>query len=110
MSPCVRLLPSTTRATQEIHELKKQPGAFGGVRLGEGAGCRGEPRQCARCGAVRWLVGAGGDEDLSVILINPSRKGRNEPRVKKRRPKPYPLMTKPRAVLRKQWADNKVAA
>jgi Transposase DDE domain len=60
--------------------------------------------------AVRWLVGAEGDEDLSVILINPSRKGRIEPRVKKRRPKAYPLMTKPRAVLRKQLADKKVAA
>jgi hypothetical protein len=60
--------------------------------------------------AVRWLVGAEGDEDLSVILINPSRKGRVEPRVRKRRPKQYPLMTKPRAVLRNQLADKKVAA
>jgi Transposase DDE domain len=60
--------------------------------------------------AVRWLVGAEGDEDLSVILINPSRKGRVEPRVRKRRPKQYPLMKKPRAVLRKQLIDKKVAA
>jgi Transposase DDE domain len=60
--------------------------------------------------AVRWLVGAEGDENLSEILINPSRKGRVEPRVRKRRPKPYPLMTKPRAVLRKQLTDKKVAA
>jgi hypothetical protein len=60
--------------------------------------------------AVRWLVGAEGDEDLSVILINPSRKGRVEPRVRKRRPKQYPLMKKPRAVLRKQLTDKKVAA
>jgi Transposase DDE domain len=59
---------------------------------------------------VRWLVGAEGDEDLSVILINPSRKGRNEPRVKKRRPKQYPLMTKPRAELRKELLGEKVAA
>ena len=60
--------------------------------------------------AVRWLVGAEGDQDLSVILINPSRKGRVEPRVRKRRPKQYPLMKKPRAVLRKQLTDKKVAA
>jgi hypothetical protein len=60
--------------------------------------------------AVRWLVGAEGDENLSEILINPSRKGRVEPRVKKRRPKQYPLMTKPRAVLRKQLIDKEVAA
>ena len=60
--------------------------------------------------AVRWLVGAEGDENLSEILINPSRKGRIEPRVKKRRPKPYPLMTRPRAALRKQLIDKEVAA
>ena len=60
--------------------------------------------------AVRWLVGAEGEQDLTVILINPSRKGRVEPRVRKRRPKQYPLMKKPRAVLRKQLTDKKVAA
>jgi hypothetical protein len=59
---------------------------------------------------VRWLVGAEGDEDLSVILVNPSRKGRVEPRVRKRRPKQYPVMKKPREVLRKQLTDKKVAA
>ena len=59
---------------------------------------------------VRWLVGAEGDEDLSVILVNPSRKGRVEPRVRKRRPKQYPVMKKPRADLRKQLTDMKVAA
>jgi hypothetical protein len=60
--------------------------------------------------AVRWLVGAEGDADLSVILINPSRTGRVEPRVRKRRPKQYPLMKKPRAVLRKRLTDKKVTA
>ena len=60
--------------------------------------------------AVRWLVGCEGDEDLSVILIFPVRKGRVAPRVKKRRPKQYPLMKKPRAVLHKQLMEKKVAA
>lgn len=32
----------------------------------------------------------------------PERSGRSEPRVRKRRPKAYPLMTKPRHELRKQ--------
>ena len=59
---------------------------------------------------VRWMVGAEGDEDLSVILVNPSRRGRVEPRVRKRRPKQYPVMKKPRAVLRKQLTDKEVAA
>ena len=60
--------------------------------------------------ALRWLVGVEGGGDLSVILINPSRTGRIEPRVKKRRPKQYSLMTKPRAELRKELLGNKVAA
>lgn len=52
--------------------------------------------------AVRWLIGSEGDEDLSVLVVNPSRCGRVEPRVVKRRPKQYFRMTKPRAVLRKE--------
>ncbi|OYD86518.1 IS4 family transposase, partial [Nostoc sp. 'Peltigera membranacea cyanobiont' 213] len=41
---------------------------------------------------------------LKVIAhkVVPSRPGRSEPRVRKRRPKAYPLMTKPRHELRKQ--------
>ena len=54
-----------------------------------------------RLDALRWLVGAEGDEDRSVILVNPARPGRVEPRVVKRRPKQYMRMTKPRATLRK---------
>jgi hypothetical protein len=60
--------------------------------------------------AVRWLVGVEGDGDLSVILTVPKRKGRFEPRVKKRRPKQYDLMTKPRRELRKDLLEKKVAA
>jgi hypothetical protein len=60
--------------------------------------------------AVRWRVGAEGGEDLSVILINRSRKGRVEPGVRKRRPKQYPLMKKPRAILGKELVEKKVAA
>ena len=59
---------------------------------------------------VRWLVGAEGDADLSVILAVPKREGRVEPRVKKRRPKQYPRMTKPRRELRNQLLDKGVAA
>jgi len=41
---------------------------------------------------------------LKVIAhkVVPDRPGRSEPRVRKRRPKIYPLMTKPRHELRKQ--------
>jgi hypothetical protein len=41
---------------------------------------------------------------------NPHRPGRLEPRVKKRRPKPYDLMNQPRHVLRKRLLDKANAA
>jgi hypothetical protein len=60
-----------------------------------------EPARISLIDTVRWLIGTEGGEDLSVLIINPSRRGRVEPRVVKRRPKQYRRMTKPRAVLRK---------
>lgn len=51
--------------------------------------------------AMRWLASAQDDEPLPVLVVNPHRPDRYEPRVRKRRPKQYPLMTKPRRVLRK---------
>jgi hypothetical protein len=60
------------------------------------------PERVSLLDAVRWLIGAEGDEDPSVLRVNPSRPGRVEPRVVKRRPKQYMRMTKPRSVLRKE--------
>jgi hypothetical protein len=51
--------------------------------------------------AVRWLIGVE-EADVSVLVVNPSRPGRVEPRVVKRRPKQYMRMTEPRPDLRKQ--------
>ena len=51
--------------------------------------------------AMRWLVEAKPGDELPELVVNPERPGRYEPRVRKRRPKQYPLMTKPRSVLRK---------
>jgi DDE family transposase len=68
------------------------------------------PERVSLVDAVRWLVGGEGDEDLSVLLVNPARTGRVEPRVVKRRPKQYPRMTKPRSVLRKELMEKEVAA
>ena len=42
--------------------------------------------------AVRWLINPGPVGDVSRILINPHRPDRVEPRVRKRRPKQYPVM------------------
>ena len=51
--------------------------------------------------ALRWLCQAKPGEELPKLVINPDRPGRYEPRAKKRRPKQYDLMNKPRSVLRK---------
>jgi hypothetical protein len=60
--------------------------------------------------ALRWLRGAEEGEEMPELEVNPWRPGRYEPRVKKRRPKPYRLMTKSRADLRKLLRDKDLAA
>lgn len=68
----------------------------------ESAVARGiEPERVGLLDAVRWLIGSE-EADVTVLLVNPRRRGRVEPRVVKRRPKQYMRMTKPRAVLRNQ--------
>lgn len=69
--------------------------------MGESARLRGvAPDRIGLVDAVRWLIGVE-EADVSVLVVNPSRRGRVEPRVKKRRPKQYTLMSKPRSELRK---------
>lgn len=60
--------------------------------------------------ALRWLLEARPGERMPKLVVNPSRPGRFEPRVRKRRPKPFPLMRKPRRELRKELADKDIAA
>ncbi len=50
--------------------------------------------------ALRWLRQAKRGEEVPRLKVNPERPGRCEPRARKRRPKQYDLMNKPRAVLR----------
>ena len=57
--------------------------------------------------ALRWLASAQDDEPLPTLVVNPHRPYRYEPRVRKRRPKPYPLMTKPRQALRKSLVNKR---
>jgi hypothetical protein len=59
--------------------------------------------------ALRWLTDSEGCDDLLPLKVNPDRPGRVEPRVRKRRPKPFPLMTKPRSELRKQLIHKELA-
>jgi hypothetical protein len=60
--------------------------------------------------ALRWLRDTKTDTRLSALVINPTRPGRLDPRVLKRRKKEYTLMTKPRHVLRKALLRKKAAA
>jgi hypothetical protein len=56
--------------------------------------------------ALRWLATALPDDRLPRLVINPHRPNRLEPRVRKRRPKQYPLMRKPRKKLRQTLATQ----
>jgi hypothetical protein len=49
--------------------------------------------------ALRWLASADAGETLVPLTVNPARPDRCEPRVRKRRPKQFPVMKQPRKVL-----------
>jgi Transposase DDE domain len=59
---------------------------------------------------LRWLIQAQPGVQLPRMVVNPDRPGRFEPRVRKRRPKPFPLMHKPRCELRNDLISQAVAA
>ena len=59
---------------------------------------------------LRWLTGAGTLGDVGRILINALRPDRYDPRVRKSRPKQYPLMQEPQSVLRNRMAGKEVVA
>jgi hypothetical protein len=60
--------------------------------------------------ALRWLTEARPGVELPNLVVNPDREGRAEPRVLKRRPKQYDLMTKPRSELRNSQLEQGLAA
>lgn len=59
-----------------------------------------EPNRISFVDAWRWLRHAKPGEELPRLRVNPDRPGRVEPRARKRRPKQYRLLSRPRAVLR----------
>src|SRR5262249_40414831 len=83
-----------------------QPGAAGGAGVGrrvmqEAARRQGvAPARISFIDAWRWLKHARPGAALPRLVVNPQRPGRVEPRVRKRRPKQYDLMRRPRAELR----------
>ena len=56
--------------------------------------------------ALRWLQSALPGEELDTLVVLPVRPNRSEPRVKKRRPKQYKLMNKPRFQLKQELAQQ----
>jgi hypothetical protein len=60
--------------------------------------------------AWRWLRYAQPGEELPTLKVNPHRPDRHEPRVRKRRPKQFPVMKRPRKHLRKALRQKGVAA
>jgi Transposase DDE domain len=56
--------------------------------------------------ALRWLGAPSTGIPLAALIVNALRPHRVEPRVKKRRPKPFPLMITPRPQLRQQLIQH----
>ena len=68
------------------------------------------PSRASFVGAWRWLRPARPGDQVPVRRVNPERPGRAERRVRKRRPKQFDLMRKPRAVLRQALFKQNDAA
>ena len=62
---------------------------------------RVDPGRISFIDTVRWLLSAQPGEPLPLLVVNPLRPGRHEPRVVKDRHDKYKLMTRPRTELRK---------
>ncbi len=60
--------------------------------------------------ALRWLRRARPGEAAPALVVNPERPGRFEPRVRKRRPKQYPVMKRPRHALKEELRGQNLTA
>jgi Transposase DDE domain len=58
--------------------------------------------------ALRWLSAPCPGRPLVALIVNPARLHRVEPRVKKRRPKSFPFMIRPRQELRQQLVQQEL--
>jgi len=68
------------------------------------------PQRISFVDALRWLATAKPGDELPDLVVLPLRPGRVEPRVRKRRPKEYDLMKKPRAVLQQELLAQTLGA
>lgn len=60
-----------------------------------------DPERISFIDVLRWLTLRGVGEPMPRFVVNPDRPGRHQPRVVKRRPKQYSLLTHPREEMRK---------
>lgn len=67
-----------------------------------------QPDRVSFVDALRWLRHALWEDVPLRLKVNPLRPGRLHPRVRKRRPKPYPLMRKPRQKLLQELERKRV--
>ena len=93
-------------ATRQVSAgIELSPSLVAALVMLEAAGRKElSPDQISFVDAVRWLCHVQPGQSLNTLaslVVLPHRPGRVEPRVRKRRPKQYPLMKKPRAVLTK---------
>ena len=69
-----------------------------------------EPYRISFIDALRWIAEGADPATLDRLVVLPARPGRCEPRVRKRRPKQFPLMQKPRQQLKedlmKRWKEG----
>ena len=95
-----------------LKELTAYAIAYNLVRLvmGEAASRQGVPvDRISFAAALRWLLESSPGDALPNLVVNPTRPNRVEPRVRKRRPKQFPLMQKPRAELRQGMIAKELA-
>jgi hypothetical protein len=71
---------------------------------------RVDPQRISFIDAWRWLRQANTNDPLPELIVNPDRPNRVQPRVRKRRPKQYPLMQQPRHDLIRQLLLKRKAA
>jgi hypothetical protein len=68
------------------------------------------PERISFVDALRWLCAENSAKSLANLKVNPERPGRYEPRARKRRPKQFPLMPKPRQQLQQEFFHKQLTA
>ena len=68
------------------------------------------PERISFIDALRWLATAQPGDALPDLVVISHRPGRVEPRVRKRRPKDFPVMKKPRTVLQQELRAQRLTS